>query len=233
VGRFYYSRLRVTILVVTTETAARKIWGYMLMHQALQKSDVIFVLGSHDTRVAEYAGQLFLDDWAPILLFAGSGSIHNHKPGREQFIGTTEAELFADIAMKMGVPKENIIIENASQNTGQNYEFALKKLKDHSIDPKKIILVQKPHMERRTYAAGKIWLPHIELIVTSPPISFEKYPADAVSKERFINTMVGDLQRIKEYPKRGFQIEQEIPKDVWGAYEYLIAHGYTERLIKD
>ncbi len=218
---------------MTVEAAAQKIWDYMLMHQTLQKADVIFVLGSRDTRVAEYAAQLYFDGWAPILVFAGSGSIHNHKPGREQFIGTTEAELFADIAINMGVPKEKIIIENESQNTGQNYEFAIKKLKDRGIDPKKVILVQKPYMERRTYAAGKVWLPNVELLVTSPPIAFEDYPIDERSKEQFINTMVGDLQRIKEYPKRGFQIEQDIPEDVWNAYEYLIAQGYTKRLIKD
>jgi len=218
---------------MTTEASAQKIWDYMLMHQALQKSDVIFVLGNRDTRVAEYASQLYLEGWAPILLCAGSGSIHHHKPGREQFIGTTEAELFADIVVKMGVPKGSIIVENESQNTGQNFECAIKKLKDHGIDPKKIILVQKPYMERRMYATGKIWLPTVELIVTSPPISFEEYPVDARSKEQFINTMVGDLQRIREYPKRGFQIEQDIPKDVWDAYEYLIAQGYTERLIRD
>lgn len=218
---------------MTIETAARKIWDYMLMQQTLQKADVIFVLGSRDTRVAEYAARLYLENWAPILLFAGSGSIHNHKPGREQFIGTTEAELFADIALKMGVPREKIVIENESQNTGQNYEFAIKKLKEHGIDPKKIILVQKPYMERRTYATGKIWLPNADLLVTSPPISFEDYPIDERDREQFINTMVGDIQRIKEYPKRGYQIEQDIPEDVWNAYEFLVDQGYTKRLIKD
>lgn len=218
---------------MTTETAAQKIWDYMLMHQALQKADVILALGNQDTRVAEYAAQLYLDGWAPILLCAGSGSIHHHKPGREQFIGTTEGDLFADIAIRMGVPKEDVIIENKSQNTGENYEFAIKELKQHGIDPKRIILVQKPYMERRAYAAGKRWLPNIELIATSQPISYTDYPLDEKHKEQTINAMVGDLQRMKEYPKRGFQIEQDIPQDVWDAYEYLIAQGYTERLIKD
>jgi uncharacterized SAM-binding protein YcdF (DUF218 family) len=219
---------------MTTESAAQKIWDYMLMHHTLEKSDVIFVLGNRDTRVGEYAAQLYLEGWAPVLLIAGSGSIHNHKVGREQFIGSTEAEVFADIAFKMGVPKEAVIIENQSQNTGQNYEFAIKKLKEKNINPKRMILVQKPYMERRTYATGKVWLPDIELIVTSPQITFENFSnGDEKVKENMIQTMVGDLQRIKEYPKRGFQIEQDIPDDVWRAYEYLVKEGYTGRLIKD
>ena len=43
--------------------------------------------------------------------------------------------------------------------------------------------------------------------------------------------MVGDLQRIREYPKLGYQIEQEIPAKVWRAYEKLGAAGYDKHLI--
>ena len=41
----------------------------MLMHQPLKKADLILVLGNCDTRVAEYAAQLYLDGWAPVILF--------------------------------------------------------------------------------------------------------------------------------------------------------------------
>ena len=44
--------------------------------------------------------------------------------------------------------------------------------------------------------------------------------------------MVGDLQRIKIYPKKGFQIFQEIPDDVWQAYKQLVNLGYDKHLIK-
>jgi hypothetical protein len=44
--------------------------------------------------------------------------------------------------------------------------------------------------------------------------------------------MVGDLQRIKIYPARGFQIEQEIPEPVWQAFEVLVRAGYDKYLIQ-
>lgn len=44
--------------------------------------------------------------------------------------------------------------------------------------------------------------------------------------------MVGDLQRIREYPKLGFQIEQNIPKSVWQAFEKMVGWGYSKHLIK-
>ncbi len=218
---------------MNTKIATQKIWDYMLLHHTLQKSDAIFVLGNRDLRVAQHAAKLYLEGWAPILLCAGSGSIHNHKPGREQFIGKTEAEVFAGEAIRMGVPKENILIEKESQNTGQNYEFAIRRLVENNITPKQIIIVQKPYMERRAYATGKIWLPNTELIVSSPPISLENYPNEMMDMREVINSLVGDIQRIQEYPKKGFQIEQYIPEDVLGAYEYLVKDGYTDRLARN
>ena len=219
---------------MTKEQALNTIWDYMHLNHQLEKADAILVLGNRDIRVAEYAAQLWLDGWAPCLICAGSGDIHNNKAGREKFTGTTEADVFAQTAIKMGVPKKSILVENKSQNTGQNYEFAIKLLSDRGIDTKKLIAVQKPYMERRTYATGKVWLPDVDLIVTSPPISLADYPNESnMVGEHWIHALVGDLQRIKEYPARGFQIEQEIPEAVWAAYEYLVELGYTNRLIKD
>jgi hypothetical protein len=43
--------------------------------------------------------------------------------------------------------------------------------------------------------------------------------------------MVGDLQRIRLYAERGFQIPQDIPDDVWAAYEELVRAGYDQRLV--
>jgi len=87
-------------------------------------------------------------------------------------------------------------------------------------------------MERRSYATFKRYWPDKKLMVTSPQISFEQYPNGEISLEQVINIMVGDLQRIKIYPKRGFQIFQEIPEDVWQAYEKLVSLGYTKHLVK-
>ena len=45
--------------------------------------------------------------------------------------------------------------------------------------------------------------------------------------------MVGDTQRINVYPHKGYQIEQEIPEDVWNAYQELAKRGYTRHLVKE
>ena len=50
--------------------------------------------------------------------------------------------------------------------------------------------------------------------------------------DKVISIMVGDLQRIKVYAEKGFQIPQEIPAPVWDAFERLVALGYDQQLIE-
>jgi uncharacterized SAM-binding protein YcdF (DUF218 family) len=198
------------------------------MNHELEKADCILVLGSHDVRVAERGAWLFLEGWAPLIVF--SGGLSNLTKGKWS---EPEADKFAKIAIRMGVPKNKILIENKSLNTGENIEFTKKLLAKRGIDPQKIILVQKPYMERRSYATFKKVLPEKEVIVTSPRILFEDYPNDEISEDEVINIMVGDLQRIRIYPEKGFQIPWEIPDDVWEAYKQLVAAGYTKHLVEE
>jgi uncharacterized SAM-binding protein YcdF (DUF218 family) len=209
---------------------ARTIWHYHQMHHHLSAADVILVLCSHDTSVAERGAQLFLEGWAPLLVYSGGlGSI------TRRLWTEPEADRFARIAAGMGVPADRMLIENRSTNTGENVLFTQRLLAERGLDPDRFILVQKPYMERRSYATfARVW-PGKQAIVTSPQASFDDYLAhhsnDALSRDEIIGIMVGDLQRIRLYPARGFQIEQEIPGEVWAAFEELVGAGFDTHLV--
>ena len=211
-------------------TLAEKIWDYHRMNHKLSRADVILVLCSHDKLVAERGAQLFLEGWAPLLIFSGGlGAI------TKGMWSVPEADQFAEIARAMGVASERILIENRSTNTGENILFTKKLLEEKQLNPEKFLLVQKPYMERRSYATfRKLW-PEKDLIVTSPEVSFDeyldKYSNRELSGDDVISIMVGDLQRLRLYPEKGFQIHQEIPEDVWAANEELIRLGYNKHLI--
>jgi len=209
---------------------AEKVWHYHLMNHQIVKSDAILVLCSHDKRVAERGAQLFLEGWAPLLIFSGGlGTITGG------MWDEPEADQFAAVAIDLGVPKEKILLENKSTNTGENILFTKALLAARNLNPEKFILVQKPYMERRSFATfRKLW-PEKYVLVTSPQVSFERYLNEYgnpdLSSEDVISIMVGDLQRIKLYPAKGFQIQQEIPCEIWAAYEELVAAGYDKHLI--
>lgn len=206
---------------------ARKLWDYHHVNHTLEKADCILVLGSHDTRVADRAAELYHAGCAPMIIFSGG-------LGRltEGMWTESEADLFAKIAIEKGVPQQAILIENESTNTGENILLTQKLLKENNLDPYSFIVVQKPYMERRSFATFKKHWPNKKLIVTSPQISFEDYATDQIPMEQVINIMVGDFQRIKLYAEKGFQVYQEIPEEAWDAYEQLIKLGYSDHLVK-
>jgi uncharacterized SAM-binding protein YcdF (DUF218 family) len=207
---------------------AKILWDYHHMHHEVQKADCLFVLGSHDTRVAERGASLFLEGWSSLLIF--SGGLVRLTKGSWQ---VPEADLFAQIAIDMGVPGQSILIENRSTNTGENILFTKAMLEEKNIHPHSFLLVQKPYMERRSYATFEKFWPGQSVRVTSPQLSFEEYITPEFPLENVINIMVGDLQRIKLYPAKGFQVYQEIPTPVWEAYQHLIALGFNKQLIKN
>jgi len=209
---------------------ALKLWRYHGMNQQLEKADALLVLCSYDTSVAERGARLFLEGWAPLLIFSGGlGAITRN------LWSEPEAELFARVAREMGVPGGRILVETRSTNTGENVRFTRRLLEERGLDPESFILVQKPYMERRAYATFKRYWPEKRAVVTSPQFSFEEYLKNhsngALSEDEVVCIMVGDLQRIRLYPGKGFQIPQEIPDEVWAAYEELVAAGYDKHLI--
>ena len=204
------------------------LWNYHRLGHELRKSDAILVLCSHDRVVAERAAELWLARWAPLLIFSGGlGAI------TKTMWNEPEADQFAKIAMMKGVPEAAILIENRSTNTGENVLFTRRLLEERGIDPGSFIVVQKPYMERRAFATfRKVW-PEKDVIATSPRLSLDEYLAQSpLGEDETIAIMVGDTQRIRIYPEKGFQIEQEMPAEVWRAFGALVAEGYDRYLIR-
>lgn len=206
---------------------AELVYKYHHMGMALSPADVIFCLGSLDTRVAARAAQLYLDGLAPYVVFSGNSGKLTH-----DVFDRPEADVFADVARGMGVPSSRILTEPAATNTGENVRFTHALLQERGVPARSLILVQKPYMERRTFATFKKQWPDetASITVTSPQLSFAQYPDEANPRRLVINVMVGDLMRIQSYPALGFQIAQDIPPPVMEAAQRLIAEGYDEHL---
>jgi uncharacterized SAM-binding protein YcdF (DUF218 family) len=211
---------------MSTDELARVLWDYMRLGHALTPADVILVLGSNDVRVGEHGARLFLQGLAPLMLC--SGNVGRLTAGRFE---KSEAATFADAAVRLGVPRSAILIEDRSTNTGENIDRSRVLLASAGVRPSRIILVQKPYMERRAWATFKRRWPEPGLQVTSPPIPYEEYPTPQIPRDLVINILVGDVQRMRVYAERGFQVPQPIPDEVWAAWEELVARGYTGHLV--
>jgi uncharacterized SAM-binding protein YcdF (DUF218 family) len=211
----------------STDDLARILWDYMRLGHEPVPADVILVLGSNDVRVGEHGARLFLRRLAPIMVC--SGNVGRLTAGTFE---KSEAETFADAAVRLGVPREAILLEGRSTNTGENIDFSRALLAARGLRPSRIILVQKPYMERRAWATFKRRWPEPELQVTSPPIPYDQYPTPEIPRDLVIDILVGDVQRVRVYAEQGFQIPQPMPPEVWSAWEELVARGYTGHLVR-
>lgn len=126
-------------------------------------ADCILVLGSK--KAAQYRVPVAVSAYkagrsAKIMLCGGK--VRDFPAGK-----CTEAENMHQAALDLGVPNENIIVENSSQNTVENILFAMIELQRNFClnNIKAILLVTTAYHMRRSLAIARYFLPtHITII---------------------------------------------------------------------
>ena len=206
---------------------AQIIWDYHHMQHELQTCDAAIGLGSHDLGVATFAAGLYQRGLFGLLVFSGANS-----PTTAARFPHGEAYHYREHAIDLGVPESVILVEPHARNTGENITLSRSVLAQADTKPDSLMLISIPYMERRAYATCRQVWPEVDIVCASEALSFEEY-AHALGNVRLaIDMLVGDLQRIIEYPKFGFAIEQDVPVAVYEAYERLLHAGYDSRLLK-
>jgi uncharacterized SAM-binding protein YcdF (DUF218 family) len=207
---------------------AKLIWDYHQLGHQLRPCSAGIGLGSHDLGVATLAASLYQAGLFPVLVFSGGNS-----PTTAARFPRGEAVHYAEHATALGVPAGAIIIEPRAANTGQNIDYSRAALAEAGILVTSVMLISKPYMQRRAYATIRKAWPEVEPVCASEDISFDEYLKSIGDDKLVIDMLVGDLQRVIEYPTRGFAIAQDVPADVTSAYQRLIAAGYDSRLMKE
>lgn len=205
---------------------ARIIWDYHQLRHQPRPCDAGIGLGSHDLGVATFAADLYHAGMFPVLVFTGANS-----PGTRARFPRGEAVHYAERAMALGVPRSAIIIEPEAVNTAQNISCSRRVLAGAGITPDVVMLISKPYMQRRAYATARKRWPEVSIVCASEDVSLDDYLVQMGDDKLVIDLMVGDLQRVIEYPARGFAIAQEVPARVREAYRRLLAAGFDSRLI--
>ena len=204
--------------------AIARLWDYHRMHHELVNAEIILVFGSNDLRVAGHAAELWHGGLAPRILFSGA------RGRMTQDWADTEAASLARVALEAGVPAECVLTEDRATNTGENIRFSRELLAGRGLTPSTAIVVQKPYMERRTFAAlGAQW-PELECRMSSPALDFSEYCTGELTPELVLAAATGDFQRILDYPALGFATVQQVPEEVMAAYRLLVSEGFDSRL---
>jgi uncharacterized SAM-binding protein YcdF (DUF218 family) len=205
---------------------ANLIWQYHQMGHEPRPCSAAIGLGSHDLGVATAAAELFRAGLFPVVVFSGGNS-----PTTAARFPRGEAVHYREHALDLGVPDDAILLETEAGNTGQNITLSREALRAARVEVVSLLLIAKPYMERRSYATcRKLW-PEVEVVCASEPLEFDDYIKSIGDEKLVVDMLVGDLQRVIEYPKLGFAVEQEVPGDVHDAYERLLRSGFDSRLL--
>jgi uncharacterized SAM-binding protein YcdF (DUF218 family) len=211
--------------------SARVVWDYLRLKQDLVPADVMVVFGTNDLRVARFAARLFQDGFGRILVCTG-GMAH-----QGDLLATnwpkTEAEMYADEAVALGVPRDRILIEPRATNTAENIRFARELLCRNGGRPRSLLLATKPFMQRRVWATMAVEWPEVPASVVSQDMTLDEYFTEDLPPEKVIPIMLGDLQRIWIYGRRGWSAPQIVPPEVMDAYRELKALGFTQQLLPE
>lgn len=206
-----------------TLKSAIVLWDFLSANRGHQGCELIVVCGSYDLRVCDYACELLAKGVAEHLLFTGNtGNWTKH------LWEITEADMFAQRALEIGVRPEQFSLEDKATNFAENIALA----KAMFPQVKRATFLTKPNSILRVVSTLPIQWPGLEAWVDAPNYRFPEDISNLIGVLGVIDEMVGDLQRIMFYPQKGFQIEQIIPKEVVQAWEYLIKQGFNHHLIK-
>lgn len=202
------------------------IYDYMVLNQELQKSDWIIGCGCTNLTIPIVCSDLYKNHIAPKILFTGGyGKL------TKDYFQKSEAETFRDIALKQGVKEKDIYLETKSTNTVQNFKNCQKIIKKNH---EKIIIVCNSIYERRVYNTAKAILKDQIIRVTSERISYEEYFKNLVSSsdwKKDVSVIVGNIQRMIIYPQFGWQLKEEVPKEVLEVYQRLKQKGFNQYII--
>jgi len=205
---------------------AEIIWRYHRLGHRLRKCDAAIALGCNDLGVAAHAAALYRRRLFPVVVFSGANS-------RETFVTFPRGEgvHYRERALELGVPDTAILVEPRATNTGENIILSRELLERMGIPVRTLMLVSMPYMERRAFATTRKMWPEVEPVCSSVPMSLAEYAKTRAHGTELIDMMIGDLQRIIEYPGQGFAIAQEIPPSVYAAYQRLVAAGFSSRML--
>ena len=212
----------MSVMNTTTIEKSCELWEYMSSFSRNKACDAIVVCCSYDLRVCDHACDLIKLGLSDKLVLSGNtGNWTKH------IWSTPEAIIFRDRALSNGVDENKIIIEQQATNFGENITFSKKLLPQ----AKAVTFVSKPSSLLRVKLTVEAQWPEITSYVSSPVINFPHEISNVVGILGVINEMVGDIERVQEYPSLGFQTPHELPKEILDAWSYLVTQGFIEHLI--
>ena len=205
---------------------AHQVFDYLAARDVLVATayDAVIGFGVFDLRLPRFCGELYVAGRVKRIIFTGGiggGSADLTEPEADAWY----AELRRAYPQ---IPREHVILENRSTNTGENIRFTAELLTRQHPDLsfgrgiKTVIAVASPSRLRRVRLTLKQMHPTLQIFGQHTGSNFAEEHALYASKGiDYIAHMVGELDRIVDYAARGWLFPEPLPSPIAAAYQQL------------
>lgn len=199
-------------------TAEQTLFRWLALRDPLPASPAHAVIGfgHFDLAIPRRCAELIRRGAALRIIFSGgigAGTADLGRPEADAFVDEL-AKDYADLAGRA-------LVENRSTNTGDNIRFTRELLQ--SLDPplpfgnaiRSVLLVATPCRQRRVWLTWQKLVPEVAAWNAPPPTSYESLRALYATKGEDIRIqLIGEYERIRDYPARGWIAEDNIPSAI-------------------
>jgi uncharacterized SAM-binding protein YcdF (DUF218 family) len=201
---------------------AARLWAYLAAMRKRGPCDAVVVCCSYDLRVCDYACELLKQGLAERLVLTGrSGNWTRH------LWSVPEARVFEQRALANGLEAGKILLEEQATNFGENIAFVRRSWPAL----RRVTFVTKPNSVLRVALTVPVRWPEVEAYVDAPPFVFPEDVSNIIGVLGVIHEMVGDIDRVQQYPSRGFQQAHPLPEPILESWHHLVKAGFGCHLL--
>lgn len=189
-----------------------------------EPADAVIGFGTFDLRLARFCGDLYAQGAARVIVFTGGIGAGTAD------LGQPEANAWADELARSHprIPRAQVILENRSTNTADNIRLTAELLKRahprlaFGRGIRTALIVASPTRLRRVALTLRQLLPALHTVRCVAEANFDRERALHDSKGiPFVPHLTGELDRIVDYPQRGWIAPEPLPPHVAAAHAVL------------
>ena len=206
--------------------AAQVLFDYLYLRDPeIAAADAVIGFGHFDLKIPRRCLELHASGLAPLIVFSGGMGAGTAD------LGQPEARAFLDeVRAQGGVDEGMVVFEDRSTNTGENVEATARLLEDEGRPLgseggiRTALIVANAYRQRRVDLTCRLRHPGVRWINAPPETSFDEEVAMYAEKGQDLGPLLsGEIQRLRDYPARGFCLPADIPPEVLAAHQRLEA----------
>jgi hypothetical protein len=203
---------------------ARVLFDYLYLRDPeIGPADAVIGFGHFDLKIPRRCLELHRRGLAPLIVFSGG------RGAGTADLGQAEARAFLD-EIQAHASEGAVLLEDRSTNTGENVEATARLLEDEGRPlgsgggVRTALIVANACRQRRVDLTCRRHHPDVRWINAPPATSFlEEVALYAGKGQDLVPLLSGEIQRLLDYPARGFCLPAHIPPEVLAAHARLNA----------